>query len=109
MIPVMAGVALAFKLRAELRVALVYIGDGGMSTGTFHEGINFAAVQRLPLVLIAEYNCWAYSTPPAKQLATPHLSDAGRGHGAPAGRVAGHTVVAGNTARRPAVAGSVRG
>src|SRR2546426_10551652 len=53
--PVMAGVALTFKLRAEPRVALVYIGDGGMSTGSFHEGINFAAVQRLPLVRSEEH------------------------------------------------------
>ena len=53
----------------ERRVALVYIGDGGMSTGTFHEGMNFAAVQRVPLVVIGEYNAWAYSTPPEKQFA----------------------------------------
>ncbi len=64
MIPVMAGIALSFKLRGEPRVGLVYIGDGGMSTGTFHEGLNLAAVQRLPLVVIGEYNHWAYSTPP---------------------------------------------
>src|SRR5258705_7353699 len=49
MIPVMAGIALTFKLRGEARVGLVYIGDGGTSTGTFHEGLNLAAVQRLPL------------------------------------------------------------
>jgi len=64
MIPVLAGIALTFKLRGERRVALVYIGDGGTSTGTFHEGMNFAAVQRVPLVVIGEYNHWAYSTPP---------------------------------------------
>ncbi len=64
MIPVLAGIALTFKLRGERRVALVYIGDGGTSTGTFHEGLNFAAVQRVPLVVIGEYNHWAYSTPP---------------------------------------------
>ena len=54
MIPVMAGIALTFKLRGEARVGLVYIGDGGTSTGTFHEGLNLAAVQRLPLVVIGE-------------------------------------------------------
>src|SRR2546425_4720627 len=48
MIPVMAGITLSFKLRGESRVGLVYIGDGGTSTGTFHEGLNFAAVQRCP-------------------------------------------------------------
>ncbi len=67
MVPVMAGIALTFKLRGERRVGLVYIGDGATSTGTFHEGLNFAAVQRVPLVVIAEYNRWAYSTPPEKE------------------------------------------
>src|SRR5690242_14663798 len=47
MIPVMAGIALTFKLRGEPRVGLVYIGDGGTSTGTFHEGLNLAAVQQV--------------------------------------------------------------
>src|SRR2546426_11302608 len=56
MIPVMAGIALTFKLRGEPRVGLVYVGDGATSTGTFHEGLNFAAVQKVPLVVIAEYN-----------------------------------------------------
>src|SRR5437667_10912671 len=77
MIPVMAGIALSFKLRREPRVALVYIGDGGMSTGAFHEGINFAAVQRLPLDVIGEYNHWADSTPPGKQFAVDHLAERG--------------------------------
>src|SRR5213078_5276748 len=67
MIPVMAGIALSFKMRGQPRVGLVYIGDGGTSTGTFHEGLNLAAVQRLPMVVIGEYNYWAYSTPPEKQ------------------------------------------
>src|SRR5207237_1272104 len=75
MIPVMAGIALTFKLRREPRVGLVYIGDGGTSTGTFHEGLNFAAVQRLPLVVIGEYNHWAYSTAPDKQFAVNDLGD----------------------------------
>src|SRR5207247_11063984 len=48
MIPVMAGIALAFKMRREPRVGLVYIGDGGMSAGAFHEGSNSAAVPRVP-------------------------------------------------------------
>ncbi len=55
MIPVMAGITLTFKLRGEPRVGLVYIGDGATSTGTFHEGLNFAAVQRCPLVVVADH------------------------------------------------------
>src|SRR6266853_1058729 len=94
MIPVMAGIALTFKLRGEPRVALVYIGDGGTSTGTFHEGLNFAAVQRVPLVVIGEYNHWAYSTPPEKQFAVRHLVDRVRGYGIPTSTVDGNDVLA---------------
>src|SRR5438445_8677366 len=61
MVPVMAGIALTFKLRGEPRVGVVYIGDGATSTGTVHEGLNFAAVQRVPRVGIVEYNGWAYA------------------------------------------------
>jgi TPP-dependent pyruvate/acetoin dehydrogenase alpha subunit len=94
MIPVMAGVALSFKLRGERRVALVYIGDGGMSTGAFHEGLNLAAVQRVPLVVIGEYNYWAYSTPPERQFAVPHLVDRVKGYGIPTVMVDGNDVLA---------------
>ena len=66
MVPVMAGVTLSFKLRSEPRVGLVYVGDGATSTGAFHEGINFAAVQRCPLVVIVESNGYAYSNRCAK-------------------------------------------
>ena len=59
----MAGVTLSFKLRKQPRVGLVYVGDGATSTGAFHEGINLAAVQRCPLVVIVENNRYAYSTP----------------------------------------------
>jgi len=94
MIPVMAGIALTFKLRREPRVGLVYIGDGGTSTGTFHEGLNFAAVQRLPLVVIGEYNHWAYSTPPETQFAVKDLAEKSPGYGIPAVTVDGNDVVA---------------
>jgi TPP-dependent pyruvate/acetoin dehydrogenase alpha subunit len=73
MVPVMAGVTLSFRMRQEPRVGLVYVGDGAMSTGAFHEGINFAAVQRLPLVIIAENNGYAYSTPLHRQTAVAQL------------------------------------
>src|SRR6266581_4737357 len=94
MIPVMAGIALTFKLRREPRVGLVYIGDGGTSTGTFHEGLNFAAVQRLPLVVIGEYNHWAYSTPPQTQFAVTDLAEKSPGYGIPAVTVDGNDVLA---------------
>ena len=60
LIPVMAGFGLGARLQGRQVVAMTYIGDGGTSTGAFHEGLNFAAVQKLPLVLIAEDNKYAY-------------------------------------------------
>src|SRR3977135_2051546 len=75
MVPVMSGIALSFKMRKERRVGLVYLGDGATSTGAFHEGINFAAVQRLPLVVLVEHNGYAYSTPTSKQTAVARLAD----------------------------------
>ena len=109
MIPVMAGIALTFKLRGEGRVGLVYIGDGGTSTGTFHEGLNFAAVQRLPLVVIGEYNHWAYSTPPEKQFAVRDLADKAKGYGIPAVTVDGNDVFAVYEATKFAVDRARRG
>jgi pyruvate dehydrogenase E1 component alpha subunit/2-oxoisovalerate dehydrogenase E1 component alpha subunit len=109
MIPVMAGIALTFKLRGEARVGLVYIGDGGMSTGTFHEGLNFAAVARVPLVVIAEYNRWAYSTPPEKQFAVKDLAEKAKGYGVPGVTVDGNDVVAVYEATKSAVERARRG
>ncbi len=103
MIPVTAGIALTFKMRREPRVALVYIGDGGTSTGTFHEGLNFAAVQKVPLVVIGEYNYWAYSTPPEKQFAVKDLADKAKGYGIPAVTVDGNDVLAVYEATKRAV------
>ncbi len=109
MIPVMAGIALSFKLRGEPRVGLVYIGDGGTSTGTFHEGLNLAAVQRLPLVVIGEYNHWAYSTPPEKQFAVKDLAEKAKGYGIPSVTVDGNDVFAVYEATRFAVERARRG
>ncbi|MDQ3042829.1 MAG: thiamine pyrophosphate-dependent enzyme, partial [Acidobacteriota bacterium] len=61
MIPVMTGVLLASRMKKEDRVAVAYLGEGASSTGTFHEGVNFAAVQKLPLITLIENNGYAYS------------------------------------------------
>jgi TPP-dependent pyruvate/acetoin dehydrogenase alpha subunit len=94
MVPVMAGVTLSFKMRKEPRVGLVYVGDGATSTGAFHEGINFAAVQRCPLVVIVENNGYAYSTPTSRQTAAEKLMDKAAGYGIPGARADGNDVVA---------------
>src|SRR5690606_25445851 len=103
LVPVMAGVTLTFRLRNEPRVGLVYVGDGATSTGAFHEGINFAAVQRCPLVVIVENNGYAYSTPTRLQTAAEHLVDKAIGYGIPGDRVDGNDVLAVYQATRIAV------
>ena len=103
MVPVMAGVALSFKMRKQPRVGLVYVGDGAMSTGAFHEGINFAAVQRLPMVIVCENNGYSFSTPMRKQTAVAQLVDKAAAYGIPGVRADGNDVLAVYGATKPAV------
>jgi len=90
MIPVAAGCAFAHTLRGTDRVAINFIGDGGTSTGDFHEGLNMAAVWKLPLVLVVENNRFAFSTPTDQQYACERLSDRGIGYGIAAETVDGN-------------------
>src|SRR6476659_7549683 len=94
MIPVMTGILLGARMQQKNFVAIAYIGDGGMSTGAFHEGLNFAAVQRLPLIVVAEHNHYAYSTPTSLQTAVRDLAEKAAGYGIPAHIVDGNDVVA---------------
>jgi pyruvate dehydrogenase E1 component alpha subunit/2-oxoisovalerate dehydrogenase E1 component alpha subunit len=94
MIPVMTGIALGARMQGKNLVAMAYIGDGGMSTGAFHEGLNFAAVQRLPVIIIAEHNWYAYSTPTSKQTAVENLADKAAGYGIPGHIVDGNDIIA---------------
>jgi TPP-dependent pyruvate/acetoin dehydrogenase alpha subunit len=94
MVPVMAGVTLSFKMRKQDRVGLVYVGDGATSTGAFHEGINFAAVQRCPLVVVVENNGYAYSTPLNRQTAAKQLVDKAIGYGIAGEQADGNDVIA---------------
>jgi 2-oxoisovalerate dehydrogenase E1 component len=90
MIPVAAGCAFALKQDGTDRVAVNFIGDGGTSTGDFHEGLNMAAVWKLPLILIIENNRYAFSTPVRLQYAADRLSDRGKGYGIAAETVDGN-------------------
>lgn len=103
MVPVMAGITLTFKVRREPRVGLVYVGDGATSTGAFHEGINFAAVQRCPLVVVVENNGYAYSTPTTRQTAAAQFVDKAIGYGIPGERADGNDVLAVYAATKAAV------
>lgn len=94
LVPVMAGVALASKLQGRSYVAMTYIGDGGTSTGDFHEGMNLAAVLAVPLVVVAEHNGYAYSTPTARQMKIKDLAQRAAAYGIPARIVDGNDVLA---------------
>lgn len=94
LIPVMAGIALASKLQRKGLIALTYIGDGGTSTGDFHEGMNLAAVLGLPLVVVAEHNGYAYSTPTSRQMKIKDLAQRAAAYGIPARIVDGNDVLA---------------
>ncbi len=83
LIPVMSGVALGARLQGRNIAVMTYIGDGGQSTGVTYEGINFAAVQNLGLVLVVESNLWAYSTPSEMQYRCQDLAERAIGYGIP--------------------------
>jgi pyruvate dehydrogenase E1 component alpha subunit len=103
-VPHAAGFAWGKRLRGERTAAIVYFGDGATSEGAFHEGANFAAVMRAPIVLFCNNNQWAISTPLAAQTAAPTLADKAIGYGIPGTRVDGADVLAVYEATREAVA-----
>ncbi len=109
MVPVMAGMLLADGLLGKRTVGMTYVGDGATSVGAFHEGLNFAAVKRLPLVLVVEFNRWAYSTPFERQSAVRTLADKALGYGMASVVVDGNDVVRVWQAARGAVARARRG
>jgi pyruvate dehydrogenase E1 component alpha subunit/2-oxoisovalerate dehydrogenase E1 component alpha subunit len=94
MIPVMTGILVGARLQKKDIVGLAYIGDGGASTGAFYEGMNFAAVQKLPLVVIVEHNQYAYSTPTSMQTAVRNLAEKAAAFGIPGYIVDGNDVIA---------------
>ncbi|MGA2356418.1 MAG: thiamine pyrophosphate-dependent dehydrogenase E1 component subunit alpha [Terriglobales bacterium] len=83
LIPVLTGVALGARLQRKNVAVMTWIGDGGQSTGVTYEGLNFAAVQNLGLVLIVENNLWAYSTPANMQFRVEDLAERAIGYGIP--------------------------
>ena len=93
-VPHAAGFAWGMRLRGEPACAIAYFGDGATSEGAFHEGANFAAVMRAPLVLLCNNNQWAISTPIEAQTAAATLADKAVGYGMPGVRVDGADVLA---------------
>jgi pyruvate dehydrogenase E1 component alpha subunit len=81
MLPVGVGMALAFRIRQEPRVAVAWCGEGAAARGDAHEGMNFAGVRRLPVVFVIDNNQWAYSTPSHLEFACEHLADRAAAYG----------------------------
>ncbi|MBI3404356.1 MAG: thiamine pyrophosphate-dependent dehydrogenase E1 component subunit alpha [Acidobacteria bacterium] len=104
LIPVMCGVAMAGRYLGQNIVALTWIGDGGSSTGAFHEGMGLAASQRAPLIVVIENNQWAYSTPVRRQVPLENLADRAKAYGIPSLIVDGNDVVAVYATTKEAVA-----
>ncbi|HEY3347196.1 MAG TPA: thiamine pyrophosphate-dependent dehydrogenase E1 component subunit alpha [Nitrospirota bacterium] len=80
-LPVACGVALKFKMKRERRVAVAFFGEGASSRGDFHEALNFAGVQKLPVVFVCENNFYAFSTPQSMQMAIDDVADRASGYG----------------------------
>ena len=108
-IPKAAGIAYAAKLKAEKTVTLCTFGDGATSQGEFHEGVNFAAVHKLPIVFVCENNGYAISVPIRLQMANPDIADRAPGYGIRGVTVDGTDVPASYAAAREAVARARRG
>jgi TPP-dependent pyruvate/acetoin dehydrogenase alpha subunit len=93
-LPVACGVALTMKIRKHRTVVLASCGDGATSTGAFHEALNLASVQKLPMVVLIENNGYAYSTPNDRQFAISNLSERALSYGIPGESVDGNDVLA---------------
>ncbi len=108
-IPKAAGIAYAAKLKGEDTVTLCTFGDGATSQGAFHEGVNFAAAHRLPVVFVCENNGYAISVPIRLQMGNPDVADRAKGYGIPGVTVDGTDVPACFATVREAVARARRG
>jgi 2-oxoisovalerate dehydrogenase E1 component alpha subunit len=108
-IPHAAGLALAAKLSGRDEVAVAYFGEGGTSKGDFHEGLNFAAVHKLPAIFFCENNGYAISVPQRRQMAIDDVAIRAEGYGMPGVIVDGNDPIAVyevmRAARQRAVAG----
>jgi len=99
-----AGIGLAEKIKGGDAVAWTSFGEGTTSQGDFHEGINLAAVQQLPVIFQCENNDYAISVPMSKQMAVGSVADRGPAYGIPGVKVDGTDVLATYAATREAVA-----
>jgi pyruvate dehydrogenase E1 component alpha subunit len=92
-VPVATGIGLSFKMRRQDRVALCFFGDGATSRGDWHEGVNMAAVSKVPVVFICNNNQYAYSTPLERQMAVENVADRAEAYGMPGEIVDGNDIL----------------
>jgi len=92
-VPVATGVALAFKMRKEPRVAVCFTGDGAVNQGAFHEGVNMGAIWSLPVVYVIENNRYSASTPIAQMVRVKKLSERAAAYGIPGVTIDGNDVL----------------
>jgi pyruvate dehydrogenase E1 component alpha subunit len=102
-VPVAAGAAFALRYQGKPNVAFCYFGDGATSRGEWHEGLNFASVQKLPVIFVCNNNQYAYSTPISRQMACANVADRGPAYNIPAEIVDGNDVLAVHEAGKRAV------
>ncbi len=92
-LPTTLGVAMAFKYRDEPRAAMTFVGDGGTTSGAFHETLNMAGLWQAPFVLVIENNQYAYSTPLDQQMHSPNFSERASVYGITTVTVDGNAVI----------------
>jgi len=93
-LPVAAGIALTFKMEQSANVVLAYFGEGASNTGDFHEGLNFAGANNLPVVFVCENNFYAYSVPFEKAMAIEDVADRAHAYGFEGVAINGNDVLA---------------
>src|SRR5262249_55358174 len=93
-LPVAAGLALTFKMERTDNVVIAYFGEGASNVGDFHEALNFAGVQQLPIVFVCENNLYAYSVPVEKSMAIDDVADRAAGYGFDGVSINGNDVLA---------------
>jgi pyruvate dehydrogenase E1 component alpha subunit len=108
-IPIAAGAALGIKMMRQDRVVLCFFGDGASNGGSFHEGLNFASIWKLPVVFVCEHNMYAISMPTKKSTSVANIADRASAYGMPGEVVDGQDVLAVYEAARRAVARARRG
>jgi len=93
-VPIGTGIALAFRMKREPRVAVCFMGDGAVNEGAFHEGVNMGAIWSLPVLYVIENNLYSASTPIADTVRLKNLADRAAGYGIPGVVVDGNDVLA---------------